>query len=91
MLRSYSSSTFLANDFARAERVDHDAVVDDEVDGDERIDLLRVAAELHHRVAHRGEVDDGGDAGEILHEHARRPVLDLALDVRALQGSSRTP
>jgi hypothetical protein len=30
----------------RAELVDHHGVVDDEVDGDERVDLLRIAAEL---------------------------------------------
>ena len=63
----------------RAERVDHHRVIDDEVDRDERIDLLRIAAELRHRVAHRGEIDDGGDAGEILHQHAGRAILDLAL------------
>ena len=62
----------------RAELVDHDAVIDDEVDRDERVDLLRIAAELRHRVAHRGEIDDRGHAGEILHQHARRAILDLA-------------
>ena len=60
-------------------------MVDDQVDRDQRIDLLRVAAELLHRVAHRGEVDDGGDAGEILHQHARRAILDLAVDPPLLQ------
>src|SRR5690349_13983994 len=30
----------------RAELVDHHAVIDDEVDGDERVDLLRVAPKL---------------------------------------------
>ena len=55
-----------------AELVDHHAVVDDEVHRDQRIDLLRVAAELPHRVAHRGEVDDRRNAGEVLHQHARR-------------------
>jgi hypothetical protein len=63
----------------RAEFVDHHRVIDDEVDGDERVDLLRVAAELAHRVAHRGEIDDARHAGEILHQHARRAILDLAL------------
>ena len=42
----------------RRELVDLDGVVDDELDGDERVDLLRVAALVAHRVAHRGEVDD---------------------------------
>ena len=31
-----------------------------------------------HRVAHRGEVDDGGDAGEVLQQDARRREGDLA-------------
>jgi hypothetical protein len=62
-----------------AELVDHHAMIDDEVDGDERIDLLRVATERRHRVAHRGEIDDARHAGEILHQHARRTILDLAL------------
>ena len=67
-----------------AELVDHHAVVDDEVDRDQRIDLLRVAAELLHRVAHCGEVDDRRNAGEVLHQHARRAVLDLAGDAPLL-------
>ena len=56
----------------RPELVDLDGVVDDEVGRDERVDLRRVAAELGHRVAHRREVDDGRDAGEVLEEDARR-------------------
>ena len=68
-----------------AELVDHHAMVDDQVNRDQRIDLLRVAAELTHRVAHRREVDHRGNAGEVLHQHARRPVLDLAVDPPFLQ------
>ena len=48
--------------------VDLDRVVDDEVRGHERVDLRRVAAERRHRVAHRREVDHGGDAGEVLED-----------------------
>jgi hypothetical protein len=47
-------------------------VVDDELHRHERLDLRRIAAELGHRVAHGGQVGDGGDAGEVLHEHAAR-------------------
>ena len=36
-----------------------------------------VAAEVGHRLAHGGEVDDAGHAGEVLHDHARRGELDL--------------
>ncbi len=63
-----------------AELVDHHAVVDHQIDRDQRIDLLRIAAELRHRVAHRCQVDDRRHAGEVLHQNARRPVLDLARD-----------
>jgi hypothetical protein len=37
-----------------------------------------------HGVAHGGEVDDGGDAGEVLHEDAGRHVGDLAEGSAAL-------
>ena len=52
-----------------AEGVDLDRVVDHEVDVDQRVDRGRVAADLLHRVAHRGQVDDGRHAGEVLHQH----------------------
>ena len=54
----------------RAEDVGDDGVVDDHLGRGERVDLLRVAAEVGHGLAHRGEVDDAGDAGEVLHHHA---------------------
>ena len=56
----------------RPELVDLDRVVDDEVRGDERIHARGIAAEVGHRVAHRGEVDDRGHAGEVLEQDARR-------------------
>ena len=54
----------------RAVLVHLDRVVDDEIDRLERIDALRVAAERRDGVAHRGEIDDGGDAGEVLQQYA---------------------
>ena len=57
--------------------VDLHRVIDDELGGRQRIDLVRVAAELDHRLAHRGEIDDGRHAGEVLHEHAARRERDL--------------
>ena len=53
-------------------------MVDDQLGGLERIDLFRVAAEGLHGIAHGGEIDDGGDAGEVLHEDAGGHVGDLA-------------
>ena len=85
----------------RAEIVDDDRVVDDEIDGDQRVDLLRIAAEALHAVAHCGKVDDGGNAGEILHQHAGGTEADLlaglaavgqpggdVLDVRLVDGAT---
>ena len=42
------------------------------------VDPAGVASERSYRVAHRGEVDDGGDAGEVLEEHPRGREGDLA-------------
>ncbi len=63
----------------RAEGIDDHRMIDDEIDRHERIDLLRIAAERGHRVAHGGEIDDGGNAGEVLHQDAGRTKRDLAL------------
>ena len=63
----------------RAEQVDLDAVVDDEVGRDQRVDLGRVAADVGHRVAHDREVDDGGHAGEVLEDDPRGHERDLGL------------
>ena len=66
-----------AEGLAGAEGVDLHRVVDHELGGDERVDLGGVAAEVGHRVAHRGEVDDRGHAGEVLHHDARGREGDL--------------
>jgi hypothetical protein len=54
----------------RAEEVDLHGVVDHEVDRDRGLDRHRVGAGALRGAAHRGEVDDGRDAGEVLHQHA---------------------
>ena len=54
-----------------AEFVDLHRVVDHEFRGQQGIHLFRIAAQLADRFAHGGEIDNGGDAGEILQEHAR--------------------
>jgi hypothetical protein len=45
-------------------------VIDHELGGEERIDALGIPAHFLHRFAHRGEIDDGGNAGEILQQDA---------------------
>ncbi len=79
------ASTFSANASGPPNWSTMHRVVDDQIDRDQRIDLRRVAAAGDHRVAHRGEVDDGGHAGEVLHQHARRPVGDLPIRAPRLQ------
>src|SRR5438445_10144098 len=58
----------------------HDALpilIDHELGGDEGVDLRRVAAHLSHRVAHRGQVDDRGDPGEVLHQRSEEHTSEL--------------
>ena len=52
--------------------------------GRERVDLGRVAAEVGDGLAHGGEVDDAGHAGEVLHDHAGRRELDLGVGLGVL-------
>ena len=66
-----------AQGLARAEGVDLDRVVDDQLGRDQRVDLLRIAAQVGHRVAQRREVHDRRHAGEVLHHHAGRRERDL--------------
>ena len=69
----------------RAERVGgagevgDDRVVDHEVDGNAGLDVRGVATESGDGVAHRGEVGDGRNTGEVLHEDASGHELQLAL------------
>ena len=53
-------------------------MVDDQLGGRERIDALGIAAKSLDGVAHGGQIDDGGNAGEVLHEDAGRHVGDFA-------------
>ena len=38
--------------------------------GHQRVDLCLLALQVAHGIAHGGQVDDGGNAGEVLHDHA---------------------
>ena len=62
-----------------AEKIHRHRMVDDEINRHQRVDLLGIAAERLHGVAHRGKIDDGRNTGEILHQHARGAERDLAL------------
>ena len=41
---------------------------------------FRLSAQLRDGVAHGGEVDDGGNAGKVLHQDAGRAILDFTVD-----------
>jgi predicted ABC-class ATPase len=49
--------------------IDHHRVVDDQVDGHQRVDDLGVTCRLLGGAAHGRQIDDGRHAGEILHQH----------------------
>ena len=68
---------------AAAEVVNLHGVIDDELDGLQRVDAIGIAAEANHAVAHRGEIDDARDAGEVLQQHARGRKRDFFLQLRA--------
>ena len=59
-------------------------MVDHEIDRHQRVDLLRVAAERHHGVAHGGEVDHRRHTGEVLHQPPRGAERDLDLGLALL-------
>jgi len=45
-------------------------MVHHEIHGDEGLDHLRIATEARNRGTHRGEIDEEGDAGEVLEDDA---------------------
>jgi hypothetical protein len=66
-----------------AEHVGNHRMVDDQLGGDQRVDLLRVTAEGLHGLAHGGQVDHGGHAGQVLQDHPGRGELDLGVRLAA--------
>src|SRR5262245_8433676 len=61
--------------------VDLNRVIDDELDGLQRIDAIGVTTKIDHGVAHRCEIHDARHAREILQQYARRHERDFFLDV----------
>ena len=72
-----------------AELIDHHRMVNHQIHGVQRIDLLRVAAKCHNPVTHRRKVHNGRDPSEILHQDAGRAVVDFARVLPALHGPLR--
>src|SRR5690606_33074853 len=65
-------------------RLDADRVVDHQIGRDERSHGGGVPAELFDSVAHRGQVDDGRYAGEVLHQDPGRHEGDLPVGATAV-------
>ena len=57
---------------ARGKQVDLHRVVDHQLGRDQRVDAPRITTEIRHGVAHRGEIDDRGDARQVLEKDAGR-------------------
>ncbi len=57
-------------------------MVDYQIRLDQGIDLLRVALEPEHRVAHRGKVHHGRDTCEILEHNPARHERDFQTEIR---------
>src|SRR5206468_8937991 len=61
----------------RTEEIDLHRVIDDQIDRHERLDDLWVASEPLHRAAHRREVDNQRNSGEVLQNNTRNDEWDL--------------
>src|SRR6478752_10748928 len=61
----------------RTEEIDLHRVIDNQIDWYERLDDLRVASEPLHGAAHRREVDNQRNSGEVLQNNARNDEWDL--------------
>ena len=68
----------------RAEFVNHHRMVDHQINRRQRVDLLRIAAKAQDPVAHRRKVHHRRHTREILHQHARRAIRNLARVLAAL-------
>jgi hypothetical protein len=63
--------------------IDLDRVIDHQIDRLKRIDAFRGAAEADDCVAHRGQIDDGWNASEVLQQHPAGAEGDLLFGLAA--------
>ena len=73
-----NSSAMVARGASGCRPLDDDRMIDDEIER-HAVELLRIAAEPDHRVAHRGQVAEQRYARGVVHHHARRTKPDFAL------------
>src|SRR5262249_1950111 len=63
----------------RTEEIDLHRVIDNQINRHERLDDLRVAAEPLHSAAHRREIDNERNSGEVLQNNARNDEWNLRI------------
>ncbi len=62
-----------------AEGIDHNRMINDQIDRRQRVYFGRITAQIHHCIAHRRQVRDRRHPGKILHQHPGRAEGDLAV------------
>ena len=66
-------------------------VVNNQFSGGQRVYFGGVSTEVNDGFTHGGEVDDAGNPGEVLHDHAGRRVLDFGVGFRVGVPASNSP
>ena len=61
-----------------AKFVNHHRMVDDQINWVQRVNFFCIAAQSHQSIAHRSQIYNGRNAGEILHQNAGRAIGDFA-------------
>jgi hypothetical protein len=74
----------LVASIASAGSIDLNGVIDDEVDGAERVDLAGVTTETLHGVTHSSEVNNSGHTSEVLEDDASGAEWNLTVVLRGL-------
>jgi len=64
--------------------IDGDGVINDKIDGAERVDLRGIATETLHGVTHGSEINDSGYASEVLEDDTRWAERNLGVVLRGL-------
>jgi len=52
--------------------IDLNGVINDQIDGDQGVDLLGITSKSGHSVSHSSQIDDTGDTSEILQKNSSR-------------------
>src|SRR5258707_743547 len=63
----------------RTKEIDLHRVIDNQIDRHERLDDFRVASEALHGTAHRREIDNQRNPGEVLQNNARNDERNLGI------------